>query len=144
MNCDKRGGFDVTFFNEAQAKLSFANSSYPCHVLLKDQQNKTVHWGLSAKGPFTLHCSGPQCKRHQEGCVCCKYLCVIAVQKSCIDKWHWIGKQKGFSVCSHSKKWSWTGSVLPGGTDCCCLKARGHRQQPGRLTSVCLHAITFC
>lgn len=42
------GGIDAISFDEAQEKLSFA--SYPSHLLLKDQKNNTVHWGLSAKG----------------------------------------------------------------------------------------------
>lgn len=76
MNCDKQGGVDATSSNEAQAKLSFANSSYPSHVLLKDQKNNTVHWDLPAKGPFTAHCSGLQRERHEEGCVYGKFLYV--------------------------------------------------------------------
>lgn len=49
----------MTSLNEARAELSFASSSYSSHVLLKEQHNNTVHWGLSAKGDFTPCCSVP-------------------------------------------------------------------------------------
>lgn len=57
VNCGKQRGFDMTSLNEACAELCFANSSYSSHVLLKEQHNNTVHWGLSAKGNFTPCCS---------------------------------------------------------------------------------------
>jgi len=49
----------MTSLNEARAELSFANSGYSSHVLLKEQHNNTVRWGLSAKGNFSPCCSVP-------------------------------------------------------------------------------------
>lgn len=49
----------MTSLNEARAELSFANSGYSSHVLLKEQRDNTVHWGLSATGNFTPCCSVP-------------------------------------------------------------------------------------
>lgn len=59
VSCDKEGGFDVTSLDKTHVEVCCTNSSYSRHVLLKEQHNKTVHGGLSAKGSFTPCCSVP-------------------------------------------------------------------------------------